>query len=134
MLFRSPSTHLAHNLDIDLRNAEIPKMNSEGKIDFHACRVAYVTLVLDSGANPKEAQSLARHSTPVLTMNIYARASKGRLAEISERVGDKVLRSANITGAQREGVKSHISLMFKELNGGSDGARTRNLCRDRAAL
>lgn len=129
-----PSTHLAHNLDIDLKSAGIPKLTHEGKIDFHACRVAYVTLVLESGANAKEAQSLARHSTPTLTMNIYARATKGRLAEISERVGDKIMSLGNITGTQREAIKSHNLLLFKEINGGSDGARTRNLCRDRAAL
>ena len=97
-----PPTNLVHSLDVDLKNAGIPKLTDEGKIDFHACRVAYVTLVLEAGANAKEAQSLARHSTPTLTMNVYARASKGRLAEISERVGDRILPALDKDGTQQE--------------------------------
>lgn len=93
-------SHPSRELDKDLVAAGIPKKTDEGKLDFHACRVAYVTLVLEAGATAKEAQSLARHSNPSLTMNIYARARKGRLVEISQRVGDAILPRANTTGAE----------------------------------
>ncbi len=121
-------------MTLTLKTAGIPKLTHEGKIDFHACRVAYVTLVLESGANAKEAQSLARHSTPILTMNVYARATKGRLAEISERVGDKILHRQKHNMNTMKILKSHNALDINKKYGGSDGARTRNLCRDRAAL
>ena len=52
-----------------------------GKIDFHACRTACVNLVLESGATVTEAQELARHSTPDLTMNVYGRTREDRLTQ-----------------------------------------------------
>ena len=52
--------------------------------------MAYVTLVVDSGAGAKEAQELARHSTPNLTMNVYARTQNKRLVEVVNKVGDMV--------------------------------------------
>ncbi len=55
-------------MDSDMNRAEIPKITSDGKIDFHACRTAYVTFVIESGASVKEVQELARHSTPNLTI------------------------------------------------------------------
>ncbi len=83
-------THTARMLDRDLQAAAIPKNTDEGKVDFHAFRTTFTTLVLESGANPKEAQELARHSTPGLTMNTYARARNGRLAEITDSVAQSI--------------------------------------------
>ena len=57
-----------------------------GKIDFHACRVAYISLVIESGATVREAQELARRATPDLTMNVYGRVRPERLGEAVERV------------------------------------------------
>ena len=84
-------SHTARDLGIDLEAAGIPKNTPDGKIDFHACRNAYVSLVVESGATVKETQELARHSTPQLTMNVYARARTERLSEAVERVGEVVL-------------------------------------------
>ena len=56
-------THVAHALDVDLEKAKIAKnIPGQGKVDFHALRTAYTTLVIESGANLKEAQTLLRHS------------------------------------------------------------------------
>ena len=42
----------------------------EGVVDFHAVRVAYINLVRqEGGADPKEAQELARHSSIDMTHN-----------------------------------------------------------------
>ena len=79
-------SHTARSLEIDMESAGIPKWTEEGKIDFHAFRTTFTTLVVESGANVKEAQSLLRHSTPEMTMNIYARARSERLYEITNRV------------------------------------------------
>ena len=42
-------------------------------VDFHSLRQTFVTQLVLSGANIRAVQQLARHSTPVLTMNVYAR-------------------------------------------------------------
>ena len=41
-------------------------------------------------ARDLEAQSLLRHSTPELTMNVYARARSERLGELADRVGTRL--------------------------------------------
>jgi len=80
-------SHTARDLDVDLDRAGIQKHAPGGKLDFHACRVAYINLVIESGVTVKEAQALARHASPELTMNIYGRAREERLSEAVEKVG-----------------------------------------------
>jgi len=65
--------HPARELDKDLKAAGIPKHTDDGKVAFHAMRTCFVTLAYEAGANHKEAQQLARHSTPGLTANTYGR-------------------------------------------------------------
>ena len=84
-------SHPARELDMDLKAAGIPKKTDEGKIAFHALRTSFVTLTYEAGANHKEAQALARHSTPHLTANTYGRTRNERLAEVAEIVADRVL-------------------------------------------
>ena len=91
-------SHTARDLDLDLTAAGIPKVTDEGKVDFHSCRVAYVTFVLEAGATVSEAQTLARHATPGLTINTYGRTRNERLSEVAEVVGGKLRSTA---GAQR---------------------------------
>jgi len=100
-LLYAPS-HLARAMDKDLKAAGIPKHTPAGKLDFHACRVAYVSFVIEAGASVKEAQSLARHSTPNLTLNTYGRAQEQRLSELTEAVGNGVLHNGNTAATQRE--------------------------------
>jgi len=83
-------SHTAREMDIDLRKAGIPKVTPEGKLDFHACRTAFVTLASEAGANMKELQTMARHSTPALTANIYARTREERLSEIADKIAENV--------------------------------------------
>ena len=45
----------------------------------------------EATANVKELQTLARHSTPALTLNVYAKKRDERLAEWAERIGQSVL-------------------------------------------
>lgn len=81
----------ARDLDKDLIVANLSKTGPGGKVDFHACRVAYTTFLFESGASLPEAQKLARHADPKLTANIYARVRDVRLQEVSESVGKIVL-------------------------------------------
>jgi integrase len=83
-------THTARAMDLDLKKAGIPKRTVEGKIDFHASRNAFITFLIEAQANPKEAMELARHSTPGLTFNVYARTRNARLEEIVEKVGNQI--------------------------------------------
>ena len=86
----APLLHVHSNtsraIDDDLEAAGIAKWTSKGKLDFHAIRVAFVNFVLDSKANAKETQTLARHASPTLTMNRYGRVRNDRLAEVVESV------------------------------------------------
>lgn len=92
-------------LNRDLKRAGIPKKTLAGKVDFHSFRTCYCTLLFESGADVKTAQSLARHKTPDLTLNVYARSRDERLTEVAEAVGKAVLTlkadPENTTGAQR---------------------------------
>ncbi len=56
--------------------------------DFHSLRVLFISQVVAGGASVKEAQTLARHSTPVLTMNVYSKASLLDVAGAVEGLGD----------------------------------------------
>jgi integrase len=58
-------------LQADLREAGIPYENDEEFADFHALRHTYITTLAKSNAPVKIVQSLARHSTPALTLGIY---------------------------------------------------------------
>lgn len=65
----------AEMLQVDLEAAGIPYETASGTCDFHALRGAYISNLVASGASVKVCQTLARHSTPSLTIGIYARAS-----------------------------------------------------------
>ena len=75
------------DFDADLERAGITERTAEGKLDFHACRVAFVSLVVEAGASVKEAQALARHATADMTLYTCARARSERLVEVAEIVG-----------------------------------------------
>ena len=75
-------------MDEDLKAAGIPKHTAEGKVDFHACRVAYISFIIEAGATVKEAQTMARHSSPDLTMNTYARVRESRCSDLVEKVSE----------------------------------------------
>lgn len=85
--------HTARDLDKDLAATGIQKYAPNGKLDFHSCRVAYINLVIESGVTVKEAQTLARHSTPHLTMNVYGRVREARLSEAVEKVAQVISES-----------------------------------------
>jgi len=86
-----------------MKRAGIPKWAPGGKLDFHALRNGYISRVVEAGASAKEAQELARHSTPTITMNTYARASGDRLRAVAEAVGRSIIGpSENTPFAQKK--------------------------------
>ncbi len=59
-------------LQHDLKSAGIPYVDPDGHYaDFHALRNTIITNLMKNGVNPKTPQSLARHSTIELTLNVY---------------------------------------------------------------
>jgi integrase len=81
-------------LDLHLRAAGIPTHTPEGKVDFHALRVAYVTFIFEGGATPPEARELARHHHPELTLGVYARTRTARLQTLVDDVALTILPEA----------------------------------------
>jgi integrase len=79
-------THPARELDRLRERAGIPKKTKDGIATFHSLRATFVTLVAEQGATVKELQSLARHSDPRLTMNVYAKSRDEREAQVIEGV------------------------------------------------
>ncbi len=71
-LFGKLTKHTALMLRHDLEAAGIPYETDSGTADFHALRHSYVTALAMSNAPVKVVQSLARHSTPTLTLGVYA--------------------------------------------------------------
>ncbi|MCK4871140.1 MAG: tyrosine-type recombinase/integrase [Phycisphaerales bacterium] len=64
---------LAVMMRADLDAAGIPYHDDSGRVaDFHSLRHSYITRLIQSGASVKAAQTLARHSTPALTIGRYA--------------------------------------------------------------
>ena len=54
--------------------------------DFHANRHTFITNLGKAGVSPKLAQTLARHSDPKLTMNIYSHVETADQAKAIERL------------------------------------------------
>ena len=78
----------AEMIRVDLGAAGIDSETASGVIDFHALRGTYVTHLVSSGASVKTCQVLARHSTPSLTIGIYAKASVHDLTGAVESLPD----------------------------------------------
>jgi hypothetical protein len=96
---------LAPRLDKDLQAAGIPKYTKAGKLDFHALRVTYINLVIASGVNPKEAQTLARHATAELTIGFYGHATDQRLAQTIDQIAQHVICMASAGENQTQAIE-----------------------------
>ena len=79
-------SHTARTFKAALERAGVPVETEKGKLDFHALRTTFVTALLHSGATVKDAQALARHSDPRITMNAYARSIPEARIEAVERI------------------------------------------------
>ena len=78
--------HTARSLNIDLRAAAIEKSTPEGKIDFHALRTTFSTLLDDVGATEKTKEVLLRHAPATLAHKRYVKVRSGRPNEAVEQV------------------------------------------------
>jgi len=78
-VFRMPRIeHVSKIFKADLTAAGIdPADDGSGKLDFHALRHSFASLLAQSGVDVKTAQTLLRHSTPVLTLGVYTHTLRG---------------------------------------------------------
>jgi len=75
-VFRVPRQS-AKMLEADLVAAGVPPVDEGGcVVDFHALRVTFITRLNRAGVPIAIAQRLARHSTPLLTFNVYTKLGK----------------------------------------------------------
>lgn len=73
------------------RKAGVELRTFKGKIDFHALRVAYINMLITSGADFKTVLELSRHSAAYMTA-LYARAEDELIDKAVESVGERVIR------------------------------------------
>ncbi|MFH0947128.1 MAG: site-specific integrase [Planctomycetota bacterium] len=76
-VFDVPNLHhrTAAYVKHDLEVAGIPYLDDGRVADFHSLRVTFISEVVASGASVKEAQLLARHADPGLTISVYTKTS-----------------------------------------------------------
>ncbi len=81
------SNTAAQMLQLDLKAAGIPYEDVAGRdFEFHALRHQFITGLALADLPVKVAQTLARHSTIVLTMDCYSHVGKNDAAEALEKL------------------------------------------------
>ncbi|MDE0206371.1 MAG: tyrosine-type recombinase/integrase [Candidatus Tectomicrobia bacterium] len=98
--------HTARSIGIDLKAAGIDKSTPEGKIDFHALRTTFSTLLDDVGATEKTKEVLLRHAPATLAHKRYVKVRSWRPNEAVEQV-------AGILGLAQFYAKSYAKTMPK---------------------
>ena len=72
----------------DLDAAQIPFESDSGRVDFHSLRTTCLSWLADAGTPLRTLQEFARHSTPTVTMNVYARVLRDSLGDAAARLPD----------------------------------------------
>lgn len=86
-------------LKVDLKAAGVELINDKGKLDFHALRTAYINFVLRSNVDPKTMQTMARHASFDMTLNVYGREEDALCRAAAESVGRLVFGPKEVTDA-----------------------------------
>ncbi len=103
----------------------IPYLDEAGRFcDFHSLRHTTGSLLAASGAHPKVAQAIMRHSDINLTMNRYTHIFRGQAAETISKLPDLSLpnieaQEAKATGTDGEAIKpeNHLSTSLVKTGG-----------------
>jgi site-specific recombinase XerD len=81
----------------DLKDAGVEAEILGRRVDFHALRVTFISSLARNGVALAVAQKLARHSTPVLTANVYTALDLNDLAKAVESIPPLATESAKKT-------------------------------------
>ena len=78
-VFRLPrKENIVKMLRGDLERAGVAYVDDAGRYaDFHSLRVTFATNLIAAGVDVKTAQELLGHSTPTMTLNVYAKTLRG---------------------------------------------------------
>jgi Phage integrase family len=87
-VFDGMTQRTAEMLWVDLQAAGIPYETDSGVVDFHSLRGDFISYLVSSGASVETCQTLARHSTPIMTIGIYAKASLHGISGAVENLPD----------------------------------------------
>lgn len=84
----------AEMLRVDLQTAKIPYRDSRGRVvDFHSLRMTFITGLALAGVPLVVAQKAARHSSPILTANVYSSIDLSELAKAVDKLGQPQVES-----------------------------------------
>jgi len=89
------SSHPARTLDRIMKRAGVEKKTKDGKVDFHACRVAYINMLSKNESNIKVIHELARHSDPRITIDKYLKATSEQKRNAVEKIAQKWRNNGN---------------------------------------
>lgn len=85
----------------DLSVADIPDSTDSGVFNSHGFRRQFVSSLAAGGVHPKDAQTLARHSTVSSTPDRNTHTSRGRLTEALATLPDLTTTPAEVARALR---------------------------------
>jgi integrase/recombinase XerD len=84
------------------------------KLSHHAFRRGFCTHLLNSGANIKEVQYLARHSSERTTLKFYTKVARGRVKEVHQNIFNTLFKNLIPVGKITEdGVEARIDNAIK---------------------
>jgi integrase len=106
-VFGNLTPRTADMLKVDLEAAGIPYVVDEVYFaDFHSLRTDFISYVVSSGASVKTCQTLARHSSPSLTIGIYAKASLHDISGAVQSLPDLTARAPEPEALRMTGTDS----------------------------
>lgn len=86
-------------LQWDLEGCGVPYQTDEGFFDWHSLRIFYVSALAEDPENTiKVLMELARHSTPTLTLKLYARVRRISLEDAVNRLANPMAEPAAESG------------------------------------
>ena len=89
LVFPSPRSGRVINGSNFRARVWVPALEKAGlrHLVFHGLRITSTTWLLDAGVNAKVVSTMQGHSSPAVTLNVYARASEASQRDAAERVG-----------------------------------------------
>lgn len=110
----------------DLKVCGIPYRDEQGRVaDFHSLRKYFATSLISGGANPKTAQTLMRHSTPILTMGVYAEADRSQVRTAVDNLA-LILPLNKRSDRVSESTSEQQSIDARALHADSEASETKN--------
>ena len=117
--------------------ADIRKVRSPiTGLRFHDLRHQAITELSEGGASDETIMSIAGHINRRM-MTHYSHIRKQARRAALEQLGKEISREGHNRGTVAPGMVQSANVPFSQVfdkNGGDDGTRTRDLCRDRAAF